>query len=91
MGSAAGGGNGIAVDGGGNAHITGETSSTDFPTTKATLQTTGSGTFIPRAARIGIETLMTPVQAPMANAIAEHLEHLVPATLGHESVATTGR
>jgi putative transposase len=29
--------------------------------------------FIPRAARIGIRTLLTPVQAPKANAIAERL------------------
>jgi len=29
--------------------------------------------FIPRAARLGIETLLTPVQAPKANAIAERL------------------
>ena len=31
------------------------------------------GTFIPHAARLGIETLLTPVQAPKANAIAERL------------------
>ncbi len=31
------------------------------------------GAFIPRAARLGIETLLTPVQAPKANAIAERL------------------
>ena len=31
------------------------------------------GSFIPRAARLGIETLLTPVQAPKANAIAERL------------------
>jgi len=29
--------------------------------------------FIPRAARIGIQTLLTPVQAPKANAIAERV------------------
>jgi transposase InsO family protein len=31
------------------------------------------GSFIPRAARIGIETLLTPVRSPKANAIAERL------------------
>ncbi|MFV2073690.1 MAG: integrase core domain-containing protein [Thermoanaerobaculales bacterium] len=31
------------------------------------------GTFIPRAARLGIKTLLTPVRAPKANAIAERL------------------
>jgi transposase InsO family protein len=31
------------------------------------------GAFIPRAARIGIRTLLTPVRAPKANAIAERL------------------
>lgn len=61
------------MDGGGNTYVTGDTNSTDFPTTEAALQTTGSGTFIPRAAQLGIETLLTPVQAPKANAIAERL------------------
>lgn len=32
-----------------------------------------SGSFIPRAARLGIDTLLTPVQAPKVNAIAERL------------------
>ena len=32
-----------------------------------------SAAFIPRAARIGIQTILTPVQAPKANAIAERL------------------
>ncbi len=31
------------------------------------------GEFIPRAPRLGIQTLLTPVQAPKANAIAERL------------------
>jgi transposase InsO family protein len=31
------------------------------------------GDFIPRAARLGIQTLLMPVQAPKANAIAERL------------------
>jgi transposase InsO family protein len=31
------------------------------------------GSFIPRAARIAIETILTPVRAPKANAIAERL------------------
>jgi transposase InsO family protein len=31
------------------------------------------GDFIPRAARLGVQTLLTPVQAPKANAIAERL------------------
>lgn len=31
------------------------------------------GNFIARAARLGIETILTPVQAPKANAIAERL------------------
>ncbi len=29
--------------------------------------------FIPRALKLGIETILTPVQAPKANAIAERL------------------
>jgi len=33
----------------------------------------GGGNFIARAARLGIETILTPVQAPKANAIAERL------------------
>jgi transposase InsO family protein len=32
-----------------------------------------SAAFIPRAARVGIQTILTPVQAPRANAIAERL------------------
>lgn len=36
------------------------------------------GTVIPRAARLGIETLLTPVQAPKANAIAERLVGTLP-------------
>jgi transposase InsO family protein len=50
------------------------------------------GAFIPRAARIGIRTLLTPVQAPKANAIAERvvgtlrrecLDHMIIANEQH--------
>ena len=36
-------GQGIAVDGAGSAYVTGDTSSTDFPTTAGAAQTTSAG------------------------------------------------
>lgn len=50
------------------------------------------GDFVPRARRLGIETLLTPIRAPRANAVAERvvrtfrndcLDHLVPVNERH--------
>jgi hypothetical protein len=58
---------------------------TEVPDTGSRLLLCG-GSFNPRAARLGIEAILTPVQAPKANAIAErvirtlrgeYLDHLI--------------
>jgi putative transposase len=50
------------------------------------------GDFVPRARRLGIETLLTPIRAPRANAVAERvvrtfrnecLDHLIPVNERH--------
>jgi transposase InsO family protein len=58
------------------------------------------GDFVPKAARIGIETVLTPVRAPNANAIAERvigtlrrecLDHVIVVDLGGAQSFAAGR
>ncbi len=58
------GGTGVAVDGSGAAYVTGETSSTDFPTTPGAFSTTRGGGSSVDVANVFIAKLYIPSDAP---------------------------
>jgi len=72
------GGNGIAVDGGGNAYVTGGTSSSDFPTTPGAFDTSYNGgdydAFVaklnPRGSAVLYATVLGGSQSEMGQGIA---------------------
>ena len=53
-------GTGIAVDGAGDAYVTGQTTSTNFPTTAGAFQTTYQGQFVPRRRANAFVTKLNP-------------------------------
>jgi hypothetical protein len=57
-------GNAIAVDGAGNAYVTGVTPSTSFPTTAGAFQTTGSGVFVSKLNATGTALVYSTYLGP---------------------------